>query len=400
MSNQQPISTFLGIAAAALLATSASGFGVNPCPEDTNRDGDINVLDLIELLLCFGQPNLPPCTQEDINEDGNVNVLDLIQLLLHFGEACPKPPVTKDVCDGAEAIVLASPPQPQTIKIINTTVGATPDIASACTDDLTGVPVPVVAPGVWYSVIGDGTTLTATTCNVNTIGYDTALSVYCGPCDNLVCVGASADDFSCPIWPLASTVSWCSVPGQTYLILVHGATPVDVGSFGLEITSDGIVCPPVPCAPPGPANDPCSGRVPILDGLTPFNTLGASTDGAATNGLGDCVAFGDPHIHNDVWYNYTASATGTVTVSTCNDGNPATGDADYDTKIAIYDGCNTALCPFGGNELGCNDDGVGCAGFTSIATATVAAGNCYKIRVGGFGVGFSGTGNLAVSVGP
>ncbi len=98
MSNRQPISTFLGIAAAALLATSASGFGVNPCPEDTNRDGVINVLDLIELLLCFGQPNLPPCTQEDINEDGNVNVLDLIDLLLAFGTACPQNPCAPN-CD-------------------------------------------------------------------------------------------------------------------------------------------------------------------------------------------------------------------------------------------------------------------------------------------------------------
>jgi hypothetical protein len=60
-----------------------------PCPWDCNGDDVINVLDLIELLLCFGQPGTPPCEAEDINGDGTVNVLDLIELLLRFGTACP-----------------------------------------------------------------------------------------------------------------------------------------------------------------------------------------------------------------------------------------------------------------------------------------------------------------------
>ncbi len=62
---------------------------VVPCPEDVNGDATVNVLDLIDLLLCFGQPAIPGCVGEDINEDGNVNVLDLIQLLLAFGDVCP-----------------------------------------------------------------------------------------------------------------------------------------------------------------------------------------------------------------------------------------------------------------------------------------------------------------------
>ncbi len=62
---------------------------VQVCPGDLTGDGVVNVLDLIDLLLCFGQPAIPGCVGEDINEDGNVNVLDLIQLLLAFGTACP-----------------------------------------------------------------------------------------------------------------------------------------------------------------------------------------------------------------------------------------------------------------------------------------------------------------------
>jgi hypothetical protein len=59
------------------------------CPTDVNGDGATNVLDLIELLLCFGQPATPPCDVADITDDGTVNVLDLIELLLEFGAVCP-----------------------------------------------------------------------------------------------------------------------------------------------------------------------------------------------------------------------------------------------------------------------------------------------------------------------
>ena len=53
-------------------------------------DGSINVLDLVAMLLCFGDPATPPCDMgTDINQDGVINVLDLIELLLAFGDACP-----------------------------------------------------------------------------------------------------------------------------------------------------------------------------------------------------------------------------------------------------------------------------------------------------------------------
>ncbi len=60
-----------------------------PCPGDVNIDGAVNVLDLIDVLLCFGQPAVPGCGAEDINGDGATNVLDLVQLLLAFGMTCP-----------------------------------------------------------------------------------------------------------------------------------------------------------------------------------------------------------------------------------------------------------------------------------------------------------------------
>ena len=56
---------------------------------DVNGDGTVNVLDLIDLLLCYGQPGAPGCEAEDVNCDGTVNVLDLIDLLLKFGSSVP-----------------------------------------------------------------------------------------------------------------------------------------------------------------------------------------------------------------------------------------------------------------------------------------------------------------------
>ena len=71
------------------VAAQGPGGPVPVCPEDINGDGVINVLDLIDLLLCFGQSAVPGCETEDVNGDGSVNVLDLIDLLLEFGNACP-----------------------------------------------------------------------------------------------------------------------------------------------------------------------------------------------------------------------------------------------------------------------------------------------------------------------
>ena len=59
------------------------------CPKDINRDGIVNVVDLGDLLRCFGRSPVPGCEAKDVNADGTVNVVDLIELLLAFGTSCP-----------------------------------------------------------------------------------------------------------------------------------------------------------------------------------------------------------------------------------------------------------------------------------------------------------------------
>ncbi len=135
----------------------------------------------------------------------------------------------------------------------------------------------------------------------------------------------------------------------------------------------------------GPANDDCEDAVPLEDGVTPFSTVGAITDGPAMTG--DCIKFGDPQVNQDIWYTYAATCTGTVTVSTCNDAN-------YDTRLAAYVGIG---CPASNADIvGCNDDGPGCAGFSSILTFNANSGTDYLVRVGGF-LTATGSGNLTVS---
>jgi len=134
----------------------------------------------------------------------------------------------------------------------------------------------------------------------------------------------------------------------------------------------------------GPANDFCAEALLIGEGLTPFTNLGAQTDGPAH---AVCFAFGDDQVPSDVWYDYLATCTGVLTVSTC-------GLADYDTKLAVYAG---NACPVDDERLlGCEEDTTGCPGYTSIVTVPVIAGEWYKIRVGGW-LGAQGSGMLSVS---
>lgn len=111
---------------------------------------------------------------------------------------------------------------------VSSTANATIDAAPACIDSIN-------SPGVWYTVTGDGTTLTASLCN-GVANYDTRLSIFTGDCSTLTCVDGN-DDFC----GLVSSVSWCSTPGVVYRILVHGFGG-NSGPFQLDLFSDSTPC--------------------------------------------------------------------------------------------------------------------------------------------------------------
>ena len=86
----------------------------------------------------------------------------------------------------------------------------------------------------------------------------------------------------------------------------------------------------------------------------------------------------------DIWYEYTPTATGTLTVSTC-------GQADYDTRLAAYTG------PCADPEIiACNDDSAGCAR-RSVMEFRVTGGVPVLLRVGGFDLA-RGTGTLTLTL--
>jgi hypothetical protein len=74
----------------------------------------------------------------------------------------------------------------------------------------------------------------------------------------------------------------------------------------------------------------------------------------------------------NLWYCYTASCTGDVTVSLRGSG--------YDTMLAVYDGCQ--CYPNSGDLIECNDDAPG--SFQSEITFAAIAGKQYLFEVGGY----------------
>lgn len=91
---------------------------------------------------------------------------------------------------------------------------------------------------------------------------------------------------------------------------------------------------------------------------------------ATTSGIMPSCFFVVPE--NDVWFAWTASATGNATVSFC-------GHTVADTLLAIWDSQPCGA----GTTLVCNDNGCG-GGGASVATFPVTGGTTYIIQVGVF----------------
>lgn len=152
-----------------------------------------------------------------------------------------------------------------------------------------------------------------------------------------------------------------------------------VGPSPLEIA-------PTSCQLPPPPNNDCTDATPIGNGSVAFSTVRATTDGPDEPAL--CSGSGYSNVGSDIWYCYTATCTGHVTVNLC-------GSA-FDTKVAIYNTNAACACPGGPSAIACNDDF--CSLQSQLTFASIA-GHKYLIRIGGFG-GATGAGTMSVSCGP
>jgi hypothetical protein len=121
--------------------------------------------------------------------------------------------------------------------------------------------------------------------------------------------------------------------------------------------------------PPAPANgsDDCLNAA-ANDAISGTGTFPVDTTVATDGGTPSpsCTA-----CHKDVWFQYTATGNGTVTVSAC-------GSTTSDTVIAVWSG---AGCPTG-TSLACNDDS---CGLVSSVNFAVTSGSIYMIECGHFG---------------
>ncbi|HAW95789.1 MAG TPA: hypothetical protein DCX60_05885 [Phycisphaerales bacterium] len=134
-----------------------------------------------------------------------------------------------------------------------------------------------------------------------------------------------------------------------------------------------------------PENNGCSDAIPVFSGNTQFSNIQANTDGPLSSA---CSTLGSGVIHNDIWFEFIATQTGTLSLSTCN-------QADFDTRIAVYVGSCEML-----TEVGCNDDGFECSGYTSELLTPCVEDERYLIRLGSFHPSQSGQGVITIEISP
>ncbi|MCI0676324.1 MAG: PQQ-dependent sugar dehydrogenase [Phycisphaerales bacterium] len=164
-----------------------------------------------------------------------------------------------------------------------------------------------------------------------------------------------------------------------------GLSIVSITSFGEDAAGEIYICDQngaeVFKIVPAPANDICANATAVSDGAFAFSTTTANSDALATH---ISCAFGAPAtVFNDIWYDYTATCTGTATVSLCG--------ANFNSRIIVYGG---AACPVAATvPIVCNDNFCGNA---SEASWAATAGEHYRIRIGGFNFG-SGSGTMVIS---
>jgi hypothetical protein len=272
---------------------------------------------------------------------------------------CAVDPPANDDCFGAETILDGD--------TAFSTLGATtsePPLDVAC-DEGFGT---AFVQDIWFSYTAtcDGNV------NFSTCGqadFDTRLAIYSGTCESLALVGCNDDGPGCP--GLTSSMDVELVKGQTYFLRVGGFSNDGTGTISISCGGGG-----------GLENDECTGAIALNLGANGFSNIGAT---GVTVLPAECISFSSVNINNDVWYTYTASATGLATVSTCSTAN-------FDTRLAAYTGSCDEL-----TFVACNDDGAGCTGFTSLMTFEATCGETYYIVAGGFSTAGFGTGTITVS---
>ncbi len=295
------------------------------------------------------------------------------------GAAAP----ANDLCANATTITCGQ-------TLTGTTVGATStgEPTTACA---VGGLVPSTSPGVFYRFVGNGQTVTFSTCSGPTATTgDTKLFVYTGTCAALTCVGADDDDNSgigtCTN-TAASILNVATVTGTTYYVLVQyynlaGSANV-TGPFGLTAT-----CAAPPAAP---ANDLCANATTITCGQTlTGTTVNATTTGDPTTACSAVAGSETPSNSPGVFYRFVGNGNG-ITLSTCAGPSATAGD----TKLFVYTGSCTNLTCVASND----EEPTGTCTNASASTVTFnsVSGTTYYVMVQFYTTGAPVTGAFGLS---
>jgi len=288
---------------------------------------------------------------------GEVGASDLV-----ISEGAPVGP-ENDNCSDAIAAVLGSNDF--------STTGSTTDGPNP-TDASCGAFGGAFYNDVWFDFAAPATsTFKVSLCGGAT--FDTRMDIYA---DCNFGVPVACNDDSCD---LVSEVSFAATSGTTYKIRIGAYGAAGFGSGTFIITDEGGG------GGGGGQGLTCGDPLTLVAGDNAFSRTGATVD-LDYAGLCDMGQFGTDTNFNCVFYTFSPSQSGNYTFSTCNTAN-------HDTRLSIQTSCDVSTV------IACNDDGAGCAGYTSIMTADLVCGVNYIVAVGGYSATTAlGTGTLNVSV--
>jgi hypothetical protein len=135
-------------------------------------------------------------------------------------------------------------------------------------------------------------------------------------------------------------------------------------------------------------NDDCGDTSSVMaNGLNSFTTIG-STNSNVADQLG-CSLNSGPNVSDDVWFYYTSTCTGLLSMGMCD-------TVDFNARITLYNA--QSGCPASNaSPVACNEDSCGQAPF--IGGIPTLGGTQYIIRIGSAD-GSQGSGQLLISCDP
>ena len=320
-------------------------------------------------------------------------------------ERCPAPGGNWDIAafdpadgtdtPGADNSCLTPPENDECADAIAVGVGATPmhnisatDSAdvwdpSTCSDAQAGD----MLSDVWFTFTSaDSGTASVSTCDPT--GWDTDISWSTGDCGALTQVACSGDadvtggdnGGACQQW-------WSEMTGLT---VTAGETyTIRVGSWG---TGQGVGTLTISFVPAG--DEPCD-AIEVFDGTTIVDN-NAANDGSLPTGAdadSNCTGTFLGQFNQDMWYTYTATCDGTVSIDTCDENG-------FDTDLAIYEGdCATLDQPTYCSGDASTHPGP-CQSFYSGLEFVATTGTKYLIRVGGWNDAAFGTTEMHIECAP